>query len=62
MKQNIKNNKRMIVVAKKSIIIERIDEKDMTKKEKRLMKEALRNFKAGRRDKFVSLEELKKRL
>ncbi|MEM5881540.1 MAG: hypothetical protein QXR71_03075 [Candidatus Aenigmatarchaeota archaeon] len=55
LREEIISIKKMIAVVKGPIIIEKIDEKDLTKKERRLMKEALRDFKAGKRDKFATL-------
>lgn len=47
---------------KEPIIIECLTENDLTKKEKRLLKEAEEDLKKGRKEKFITLEELKNEL
>jgi hypothetical protein len=52
--------KKMIAVVKEPIIIERLNEKSLTKEERRLMEEALEDFRKKRKEKFLTLEEFKK--
>jgi hypothetical protein len=50
----------MFAVIKEPIIIERLDEKSLTKEERKTMKEALEDFRKGKKENFLSLEDFKK--
>jgi archaellum component FlaC len=52
--------KKTIAVIKEPIIIERLNEEALTKKERKLMEEALEDFRKGRKDKFLTLKEFKR--
>jgi hypothetical protein len=52
--------KKMIALIKEPIIIERLNEESLTKEERRLMEEALEDFRKRRKEKFLTLEEFKK--
>jgi hypothetical protein len=60
LKKEIISIKKMFVVIKKPIIIERLDKKSLTKEERKAMKEALEDFRKGRKENFLSLEDFKK--
>jgi len=49
-------------MVKEPIVIEQLSEEKLTKKEKKLMNEALDDLRKGRKDKFVSLDELRKEI
>ncbi|MBI2076513.1 MAG: hypothetical protein HYT72_04675 [Candidatus Aenigmarchaeota archaeon] len=48
-------------MVKEPIVIEQITEEKLTKKEKKVMNEALEDLRKGRKDKFVSLDQLRKK-
>lgn len=52
--------KMVITMVKEPVIVEQLAEESLTEEEKKSMDEALDDWKRGRKDKFVSLEELKK--
>jgi hypothetical protein len=60
LREEIISIKKMIVLVKEPIIIERLNEKSLTKEERRLMEEALEDFRKRRKEKFLTLEEFKK--
>lgn len=61
LKKEIIGIRRMVVtIVKEPIIIEQLSEERLTKKEKKLMNEALDDLRKGRKDRFVSLDELKR--
>jgi len=63
LKREIIGIRRMVVtMVKEPIMIEQLSEEKLTKKEKKLMKEALDDLRKGRKDKFVSLDELRKKV
>jgi transcriptional regulator CtsR len=51
--------KALAKVPKHPIIIERLDENMLTAKEKRALKEALADLKAGRKNSFFTISELR---
>ncbi len=61
LKREIVDIRRMVItMVKEPIVIEQIPEDKLTAKEKRLMNEAMEDLKKCRKDRFVSLDELKK--
>jgi chromosome segregation ATPase len=60
LKEEMISIKKMIAVVKEPIIIERLNEESLTKEERRLMEEALEDFRKKRKEKFLTLEEFKK--
>lgn len=62
LKREIIGIRRMVVtMVKEPIVIEQLSEDMLTKKEKKLMNETLDDLRKGRKDKFMGLDELKKR-
>ena len=63
LKREIIGIRRMAVtMVKEPIVIEQLSEEKLTKKERTLMNEALEDLRKGRKDKFVSLDELRKKV
>lgn len=61
-KREIVGIKRMVItMVKEPVIIEQLSEESLTKNEKKLMNEALEDLKKGRKDRFVSLNKLRKK-
>lgn len=62
LKREIVGIRRMVVtMVKEPIVIEQLSEEKLSKKERKLMDEALEDFRKGRKERFVSLDELRKR-
>jgi|FaiFalDrversion3_1042247.scaffolds.fasta_scaffold03632_2 hypothetical protein len=60
LREEITSIKKRVVLVKEPIIIERLNEEFLTKEERRLMEEALEDFRKKRKEKFLTLEEFKK--
>jgi chromosome segregation ATPase len=60
LREEVISMRKMMAVIKEPIIIERLNEESLTKEERRLMEEALEDFRKGRKEKFLTLEKLKK--
>ncbi len=61
LKREIVTIRRMVVtMVKEPIVIEQLSEEKLTAKERKLMNEAIGDLKKGRKDKFASLDELKR--
>lgn len=52
--------KMVITMVKEPIVIEQISEEKLTEEEKKSMNETMEDLKKGKKNKFVSLSELKK--
>ncbi len=52
--------KMVVTMVKEPIIVEQLAEESLTEEEKKSMNEAMEDWKKGRKDKFVSLDELKR--
>jgi len=60
LKKEIISIKKMFAIIKEPIIIERLDKKSLTKKEREALEESLEDFRKGRKENFLSLEDFKK--
>lgn len=49
----------LTMIQKNAIIIEKLDERELTSKERKALRSALNDLKKGRGNKFVSLSDLK---
>lgn len=61
LKREVVSIRKMVVtMVKEPIVIEQLSEESLAEEEKKSMNEAMEDWKKGRKDKFVSLDELKK--
>jgi hypothetical protein len=62
LKKEIISIKKMFAIIKEPIIIERLNKKSLTKKERETLEESLEDFRKRRKENFLSLEDFKKSL